>query len=359
MISFKARLKASGFQGSIRDDFSTRLLNATDNSIYELLPEGVIQPFNAADLKILVAVANEAPFKDLTFTARGGGTGTNGQALNRGFVVDTSRYMTRILNFDAAKATVTVEPGMVLSELNRFLKPHGLFFAPSVSTADRATIGGMISTDAAGKGSLVYGKTSDHLADLEVVMITPNRTLADFESTLRDLLLPLQAEIKARFPTLKRPLSGYNLHQCFDKDRNQIDLKRLIAGSEGTLAFISAATLNLLPLPRYSYMITVQYPDFMTALKDAPFLIEHGPVAIEVVDDQVQRCVDGTTDVSNFIEFAEQDDRVLKQKTQRLIAALAARGSAYRLIETKEEQAKIWGIRAAAVGLVARLGSEK
>lgn len=149
---YQAQLIESGFIGEIHLDRPTRLLNATDNSIYELMPQAVIQPRHAVDVERMLALANQAEFKTLCFAPRGGGTGTNGQSLSHKIVIDFSRFMTNIIEFNPDEQTVTVEPGIILTDLNRYLQPHGLFFAPHVSTADRATIGGMIATDAAGKG---------------------------------------------------------------------------------------------------------------------------------------------------------------------------------------------------------------
>ncbi|MBY0379973.1 MAG: FAD-binding oxidoreductase, partial [Burkholderiales bacterium] len=138
---FTDELIQSGFMGDIHSDRANRILNATDNSIYEVMPLGIIEPRCENDVKLMCKIASTELYHSLTFTARGGGTGTNGQSLTEGIVVDMSRYMTNILDFNPAELTITVEPGLVLSKLNQFLLPHGLFFAPHVSTENRATIG--------------------------------------------------------------------------------------------------------------------------------------------------------------------------------------------------------------------------
>ena len=163
VLNFLEALKKNGFTGDTATNYADRLTMATDNSIYQLLPDAVVFPRSTADVAILSRLAGEERFSGLTFTPRGGGTGTNGQALNRGIVVDMSRYMNRILEINPEQGWVRVEAGVIKDQLNQYLKPYGYFFAPELSTSNRATLGGMINTDASGQGSLVYGKTSDHV----------------------------------------------------------------------------------------------------------------------------------------------------------------------------------------------------
>ncbi len=405
LLEFKKALERSKFEGDICLDIPTRLLNATDNSIYELMPQAVLQPKHINDVQIIFQVANFPQFKHFVFTPRGGGTGTNAQALTNGIVINTSRYMRKIQNIDVKNKTVLVESGVVLSELNNELKAYGLFFAPMISTADRATIGGMIATDAAGKGSLVYGKTSDHIVNIDLVMVTgeiiqsnpssqhsdnlhaslvqndssiQNKLSSDLSNSIKSAVLELlnnndvQAEINKRFPPLKRPLSGYNLKQCC----NETGLNHLLCGSEGTLGFVAQATLKLLSIPKHKAMLVVHYATFLEALKDADFLIRHEAMAIEAVDEKVQAAAATLPNwpflagllnlnteeicVSNFIEFAEDDPSILEEKIIRLSNVLNSRGSRYAIIHETAQINQLWSIRSLAVGLVARMaGSRK
>lgn len=306
-------------------------------------------------------------------------------------VVDTSRYMTVISDLSTESKTITVGPGVVLSELNRYLKPHGLMFAPNISTADRATIGGMIATDAAGKGSLIYGKTSDHVKSINAVLIngenyefscldnsefeeicTKNDFISQLHSKIKDLLVPIQDEINQRFPDLKRPLSGYNLRHAYIND--QLDLTRLISGSEGTLCFIAEATLKLIDIPKYKSLIVVHYDTFLDSLADARFLINYLPLAIEAVDDKVQKSAEslpnwpeiakllnteGRVSISNFVEFAENDETILKEKTNSLIEELKGRNSRFAVIENLDDINKLWAVRSLAVGLAANVPGKR
>lgn len=155
---FLDSLEGGGFRGEIARDYGARTVLATDNSIYQRLPQAAVFPVDADDVQLLARIANE--HQQVVLTPRGGGTGTNGQSLTDGVVVDVSRHMNRILEINVKERWVRVQSGVVKDQLNAVLKLHGLFFAPELSTSNRATIGGMINTDASGQGSCTYGKTS-------------------------------------------------------------------------------------------------------------------------------------------------------------------------------------------------------
>jgi FAD/FMN-containing dehydrogenase len=158
---FVASLKSNSFTGDINASYSARLSVATDNSIYQQLPKLVIHPRTRQDIVILAKTASEDQYSDIKFSARGGGTGTNGQSLTPGIIVDLSKYMNKVLEINVEEKWVKVEAGVIKDQLNDYLRPHGFFFAPDLSTSNRATIGGMINTDASGQGSLVYGYSAD------------------------------------------------------------------------------------------------------------------------------------------------------------------------------------------------------
>ena len=164
-------LGTQNFSGDIASSYSDRLSLATDNSVYQQLPQALLFPKSIADVVILTKLAQKPEFSGLTFTPRGGGTGTNGQSLNQNIIVDLSRHMNQILELNVEERWVRVQAGVVKDQLNQYLKPYGLFFSPELSTSNRATLGGMINTDASGQGSLQYGKTSDHVLGLKSVLI--------------------------------------------------------------------------------------------------------------------------------------------------------------------------------------------
>ena len=170
LSKFLVALKQSGFKGDCETAYGARIVASTDNSIYQVIPEAILYPADADDLNSIVASVARQPGNRVSITPRGGGTGTNGQSLNHSVIVDTSRYLNNIIHFDEVGCQVRVEPGVVLDQLNEFLKPSGLFFPANVSTSSRATIGGMVATDASGKGSRIYGKTSAYIEQLELVL---------------------------------------------------------------------------------------------------------------------------------------------------------------------------------------------
>ncbi|RTK94882.1 MAG: FAD-binding oxidoreductase [Neisseriaceae bacterium] len=373
--TFVTRLKNIGFKGDICLDTPTRLLNATDNSIYEVLPQAVVQPKDSRDVELLLQTANTTAYKELKFCARGGGTGTNGQSLTQGIVIDFSKYMNKIIDVDVENKTALVEPGMILSDLNRHLAQFGLFFAPNVSTADRATIGGMIATDAAGKGSLIYGKTSDHLKGLQFYLADGthidtirNHCPNEIEQNLVSILDPVQDEIARVFPEIKRPLSGYDIKRCYQEGK--VRLEYLVAGSEGTLGLVTAAKINLLPIPKFKALMVVHYNGFVEALRDAEFLIKFQPLAIEAIDEKVQKSAqtlpnwtelaklldcEGKSYISNFVEFVADTEDELKAKLTEVTTALNNRNSIFVTVKDNVQINQLWSIRSLAVGLVAKL----
>ncbi|WP_032092771.1 D-2-hydroxyglutarate dehydrogenase YdiJ [Necropsobacter rosorum] len=304
------------FEGDIASNYADRLSLATDNSVYQQLPQAILFPKSTADVVRLTKLAQQDKYRSLTFTPRGGGTGTNGQAINHNIIVDLSRHMTRILELDVERRRVKVQAGVVKDQLNRFLKPYGLFFAPELSTSNRATLGGMINTDASGQGSLKYGKTSDHVLGLRCVLI--NGEILDTSAVESDGFLdhlaqqPLSAlskqlhreifqRCKAKrqtiihdLPQLNRFLTGYDLKNVFNDDESEFNLSRILTGSEGSLAFVCEATLDLTPIPQCRTLINIKYNSFDAALRNAPFMLKADALSVETVD-------------SNVLNLAKQD----------------------------------------------------
>ncbi|WP_163851254.1 FAD-binding and (Fe-S)-binding domain-containing protein [Pseudooceanicola aestuarii] len=372
-----------GFKGQARTARAARVVHATDNSIYYREPACVLEPAGPADIATALTAANQA---GLPITPRGGGTGTNGQSLTDGVVLDTSRFMNRILDYDAARGIVRVEPGVVLDQLNAFLAPQGVFFPPAVSTASRATLGGMVGTDASGKGSRRYGRTSDHLHAAEVVLAcgtparfadlpgdapAPDGPLGAAVRLLRAELPTHAAEIARVFPVMNRGLTGYNLAGLHGRD-GTLHLPRLLAGSEGTLAIITALELRVTPLPAHRGMAIIGYADTLTALGAVPDLLPADPDAVEFLDDVTVR-LGKTTPAWPVLEpllgsalaecggylFAEvagdtpaEIDRQLAALEQVATAATPAVG--IRTTRSTQEMAAINGLRKDAVGLMGK-----
>jgi len=293
------------FQGDIDSSDAGKQIFSTDNSIYQLKPEAILFPKNIEDLQLIMQISNLDQFKELIITARGGGTGTNGQSLTNGIVVDLSRHMNKIIHIDPIKQIAVVQAGVVKDQLNLELKKYGLFFAPELSTSNRATIGGMINTDASGQGSCRYGKTHHHVLELKTILINGELLesvplkIEDFPEKIQDKttfqknlylkLLDITLEnkeiIEKSFPKLNRSLTGYDLPALYEN--KVFNINNILCGSEGTLGFIAEATLNVLPIPKYQALINIGYDNFQNALKDAKALMAINPLSIETVDSKV------------------------------------------------------------------------
>ncbi|QLB20875.1 hypothetical protein A6B43_04705 [Vespertiliibacter pulmonis] len=306
---FLILLKQQRFQGDIASSYAERLSLATDNSVYQQIPQAILFPKSVNDVVILTQLAQIPEFQQISFTPRGGGTGTNGQSLNHNVIVDLSRHMNQILELNVEERWVRVQAGVVKDQLNQFLKPYGLFFSPELSTSNRATLGGMINTDASGQGSLQYGKTSDHVLALKSVLIngeileTQAISSDNFFTQLEQLQLSpysynlhkaiftrcrqIRPTVLNELPQLNRFLTGYDLKNVFNHDESTFNLSRILTGSEGSLAFICEAKLNLLPIPQFRTLINITYNSFDAALRAAPFMLQAKALSVETIDSKV------------------------------------------------------------------------
>ncbi|CCG87175.1 D-2-hydroxyglutarate dehydrogenase YdiJ [Erwinia piriflorinigrans] len=395
VLNFLDALKQQGFSGDTATHYADRLLMSTDNSIYQLLPDAVIFPRSTDDVAILSRLAAESRFSTLVFTPRGGGTGTNGQSLNQGIVVDMSRYMTRILEINVAEGWVKVEAGVIKDQLNAWLKPYGYFFSPELSTSNRATLGGMINTDASGQGSLVYGKTSDHVLGLKAVLLggdildtqampvsqaEEKAQTAGKEGEIYRVVLERcrqkRQPILEKFPQLNRFLTGYDLRHVLSDDLSSVDLTRILCGAEGTLAFITEAKLDITAIPKARRLVNIKYDSFDSALRNAPFMVEAQALSVETVDSKVLNLAredivwhsvsELITDVPdkemlglNMVEFAGNDRSLIDSQVDalclRLDALMAQRQGGvigYQLCDDVAGIERIYGMRKKAVGLL-------
>ncbi|WP_373778519.1 FAD-binding and (Fe-S)-binding domain-containing protein [Glaesserella sp.] len=395
---FLQDLRDQHFAGDIASSYADRLSLATDNSVYQQIPQAILFPKSIADVVIITKLAQKAPFQSLTFTPRGGGTGTNGQSLNNNIIVDLSRHLNKILELNVAERWVKVQAGVVKDQLNQFLKPHGLFFSPELSTSNRATLGGMINTDASGQGSLQYGKTSDHILAIKSVLMngeildTQAVSSDDFFANLDKLNLSakgkqlhreiferckaLRPTVLKELPQLNRFLTGYDLKNVFNHDESEFNLTRILTGSEGSLAFICEAKLNLLPIPKYRTLINIKYNSFDAALRSAPFMLKAQALSVETVDSKVLNLAKQdivwhsvsdllTEDPNNpilginIVEYAsndrEQNEKQIADLCQILESKIANHENGiigYQVCQDLASIEKIYAMRKKAVGLL-------
>ncbi|MDM1545052.1 FAD-binding oxidoreductase [Ignatzschineria indica] len=383
---FLEALSAKNFSGEIEVSYAQRLIAATDNSIYQLMPEAILFPKDNHDVEKVMVLLGEERFRHITLSTRGGGTGTNGQSLNQGIILDLSRHMNKILNFDPDKRVVTVQTGVVKDQLNAYLRPYGFFFAPELSTSNRATIGGMINTDASGQGSCEYGKTSQHVLEIlayriggEALVSRPfsqnqkDELRLPIAESLYQALLPHKEKIHAHFPQLNRFITGYDLDH-FTQDE-MINLNHLLCGSEGTLGVFTEAKLNVLPIPKETALVLITYNDFIGALEDAPLLMgaTPKPTSVEVIDNIVMEIAKNdfiwaTTEeyfsgidyealkAIQLIEFNADDLPTLQEKVTDFTHYIETHPHKSRLsirpLLGKKAVLDIYGLRKRAVGLL-------
>ena len=294
--TLERRLKAALADGVHFDRF-TRGRYATDASHYQIMPLGVVVPRTIEEATQAIDICRA---EGVPVTARGGGTSQAGQTVNASVIVDCSKHLTRILSLDAAGRRVKVEPGIVLDDLNRALRPHGLWFPVDVSTASRATIGGMTANNSCGGRSLRYGNTRENVIAIDTLLADGSKArfgpmaadLSDLppKSPVRPLANSLFAlgareaeEIAARFPKVQRRVGGYNI-DALVPGKNDINLAHILVGSEGTLAFSTAIELKLSPLLGPRALGACHFGSFNEAMAAAQHIVKLAPIAVELVD---------------------------------------------------------------------------
>ena len=336
------RLKAT-LKGEVAFDAFTRGRYATDASHYQVMPIGVVMPRSMTEAEQALALAREA---GVSVLARGGGTSQSGQTVNSSLVIDCSKHLDHVLELDVAGRRCVVEPGIVLDELNRRLRPHGLWFPVDISTSSRATIGGMVGNNSCGARSLRYGNTRENVISVDAVLadgaaahfgpVAPDLSDLPETSPLKPLardLLALGAReadaIQARFPRVQRRVGGYNI-DALVPGRNELNLAHILVGSEGTLGFSTRIELKLAPLIGRRAVGACHFGSFRRAMDAAQHIVKLGPIAVELIDrtmlglareiamfqPTVDAVVRGDPEAILFVEFAEDD---AKENFRRLL----------------------------------------
>ena len=385
---FAHELRELNFSGDIHSDYASRVSTSMDNSIYFVIPKLVVFPRSVDDIHKIFSLASKIEYREVKFSPRGGGTATAGHSLCAGVIVDTSRYMNKIREINIKDRYVKVDPGVVLDQLNDALADSGYFFAPNLSPSNRATLGGMVNTDACGKGSRIYGRTSEHILELECILINGDKlttkkisldeikkeeNLSEIEKNIYKTVVEHIIEkydlIEQQFPKLSRHLTGYNLARTYDKQKNQINLNYLVSGSEGTLAFISEITLKLTEKPKAKALFAISYNDFDVALRAARDLLSSQPSAIETVDNniielakndeiyhKVKHMLEKDSSINlravNFVEFIADSKEELDEKSAKLEKILCDKDIKYHLTEDEKEMDSLWDLRKKGVGLL-------
>jgi len=398
-----AQALSNALEGEVRFDSYARHLYSTDASIYQIEPLGVVLPKHTADVQAALQIAAEY---NVPVLPRGGGSGLAGQAIGPAVVLDFSKHMRAVLEINPDEHWARVQPGLVCDALNNALRPYNLMFGTEPASSNRATMGGVIGNNATGAHSVLYGMTIDHLlaanayladatpmqfAALDpeqlVAKVAAGGTEAELLRGVADLVNRHEAAIRERFPKTWRRSSGYSLnyllpsHQTASQPANWysphpyppgsgFNLAKLMAGSEGTLAILTEATLNLVPRPKQKGLCIVHFQSLVAAAEATPAILECQPSAVELLDAlliDLTRSVPGYAAKLTFIEghpaavqivefYGETEAEVLS-KVEQLEARLHASGLAQTFVRalTPKQQADVWGIRTVGLGLLASM----
>ncbi len=368
--------------GDVLFDDVSRLIYSTDASLYQMKPLGVVLPRSRQEL--VQAVRTVAKYR-VPILPRGGGTSLAGQTVTAGIVIDSSKYLNRILEVNEEERWARVEPGVVLDNLNHALSPRGLFFAPDVATSSRATIGGMIGNNSAGVRSVRYGKTVDHVLALSVVLASGEELefVERNEEEFRRLVAKRDREgdiyrriqrivsgnrdlIRDRYPRVMRRVGGYNLDSLLDD--NHFNLAKLIVGSEGTLALVTEARINLEPVPPEKMVCVVHFSELVSAIDAVEVILKHGPTAVEIIDEYGLRLakdnpvvaqladqfIQGEPKAVLIVEFSNDSRSGLETAVEGMKDDSDLQRLSYSVYEGWEaaQQAVVWEVRKNALGVL-------
>ena len=362
-------------------DRVTRLGYSTDASIYQMMPVGVALPRTADDV---VAATEIAGHHGVPLLPRGGGTSLAGQAVNHALILDMTRYMDRVLEVDTEGRRVRTQPGIPLANLNHHLAKYGLMFGPDPSSADRATVGGILGCNSTGAHSIVYGMADDNTEALDVVLSDSTRVTLDAFAhsewvtrgtrpgvegavyrSLKNVVEHYGEQVRSRYPRTFRHVAGYNLDQLVHPERP--NLAKLMVGSEGTLGVITEATLSVVPIPRHKRLALVHFSELRASLEAVPLILESSPDAIELLDkfmlnltrDKIEyrrllTFVEGDPAVILIVEYAGESEAEIDAKEQRLHALLGPHQHRDPLVIVRDpgQQANVWYVRKVALGIL-------
>ncbi|MDP9497852.1 MAG: FAD-binding oxidoreductase, partial [Actinomycetota bacterium] len=354
--------------GVVDDTTRRRAEYSTDASNYRVVPSAVVFPRSVDEI---VDVLDVCRTTGVPLTARGGGTSVAGNAVGEGVVLDLSRHVNRVLEVDPEARTATVEPGVVLDELQRQAAPHGLRFGPDPSTHARCTLGGMIGNNACGPHALTSGRTAENVVALDVVTGTGARLLAGAGGPppvpgLEELVQRNLGLIRTEFGRFRRQVSGYSLEHLLPE--NGRDLAKALVGTEGTCALVLGATVRLVPTAPATALVVLGYPDMATAAEAVPGILPHAPLALEGIDArlvEVVRARKGPAAVPDlppgggwlFVEMGGATAEEAAAAGRRMVPDAQALGAV--VVHTPAAARALWRIREDGVGLAGRTPDNK
>ena len=369
-------------QGDVLFDEMSRHIYSTDASLYQIKPMGIVLPRTRDEVGRIARIANQ---HQVPLLPRGGGTSLAGQTVLEGLVVDFSKYLTRILEVNPDERWVRVEPGIVLDNLNESLKAHNLHFPPDPATSSRANIGGMIGNNSAGVRSIRYGKTVDQILEASIVLPTGEELLlknlnptqleekcsqedreGELYRSIRQIVKDNSQEITQRFPRVMRRVGGYNLDYLLQEDG--FNLAKLLVGSEGTLAFVTEAKLNLEPIPRYTAVSVIHFNDLIRAIDAVPVILGYNPSAVEILDHYglelarsqpavaplCAQFIQGDPEAILWVEFSGESEEEVTTQWKAMKACLDNQEGFYTCYDADDAQAKqtVWDVRKHSLGIL-------
>ena len=367
--------------GEVRFDAFSRVLYSTDASIYQMEPLGVVIPRNVDDVLAVMEVARD---NGVPVLPRAGGTSLAGQTVNHAIVLDFSKYLNQVLEVNPEEGWARVQPGIVLDQLDRQLAVHGLQYAPDPTTSNRACIGGGIGNNSCGAHSVIYGKTLDHVQEVDVVLSDGAQTHfrpmeareleaklsgsgleSDIYRGVRRIAQDNLAEIRARYPGIMRRVSGYNLDEFLTDD--SFNLTRMVVGSEGTLCVVTEAKVGLVPRPTMTALSVLHFAGIAEASEATREVLKHEPSAIEVMDkvllDRSRESLGHARDLTFIegdpgallaIEFYGESEAELTAKMESLKQDMARKRLGYACINMldRADQGSVWKVRKGGLGLL-------
>ena len=378
--------------GEVRFDPFSRVLYSTDASIYQMEPVGVVIPRSADDVLAVVEVARD---NRVPVLPRAGGTSLAGQTVNHAIVMDFSKYLNQVIEVNQEESWARVQPGIVLDQLNRELLPYGLMYAPDPTTSNRACVGGGVGNNTCGAHSVIYGKTLDHVKELDVILSDASAThfrpldSAELEAKLsgagleseiyrsvRRLAQENDAHIRARYPNIMRRVSGYNLDEFLTEPvgpfagsaaSHGFNLTRMVVGSEGTLCVVTEAKVNLVPRPTMTGLSVLHFADIFQASEAVKEILNHGPSSIEIMDKNVldrsrqsmglstaMAFIQGDPGAILAVEFYGESEGEVAAKMEGLKADMERRRLGYACVNLLDRaaQANVWAVRKNGLGLL-------
>lgn len=388
--------------GDVFTDQVQKVIYATDASSYREIPQAVVRPKNKEDIRKIINFARQT---GSSVIPRAGGTSLAGQVVGSGIVVDISKYLNKIGKLNIEEQWIEVDPGVVLAELNQFLAKHGVQFAPETSTANRCCIGGMLGNNSCGLHSLIYGSTREHIMEVEGILsdgsdatfkalskeeflekcagneeLLETRIYQNIQETLGSEFNQLQIRNEFPDPKVTRRNNGYALDVLLETDPftdngKLFNFCKLLAGSEGTLVFITKIRLNLIPLPpKFQGLVCAHFGSLEDAFYGNIVALRHHPDAIELTDDIILNCtlenieqrknrffIEGNPKAILTIEFSSDSEYEIQEKARKLEADLRKEGYGYHfpLFTDKESIRKIWELRKAGLGLLSNIPGDK